>query len=349
MEPAIQTPPSPVRSSWIKGFFPGYFALVMATGIVSLAWHLQGFSGIAKILFWVNIPAYLVLWGITLLRLVRFRGELLKDLTSHARGATFLTIVAATGVLGKQFVLLTPLQWAGQGLWVVTLVLWVLLIYTFFTAVTLVEPKPKLETAINGSWLLVVVATESLCTLGIVVARQFAQPDLVLFISLAAYLLGAMFYIVLITLILYRWFFRGMEANMLTPPYWINMGALAITTLAGARLLSVAQDSSVLAPFRPFVTGFTLFFWSTATWWIPLLVIVGVWRHAFQQLPLRYDPQYWSLVFPLGMYSVATSVFADAAQLTFLRPIAFVFAIVAAVAWFLTSSGLILLGWRTGR
>src|SRR5690606_21038879 len=94
----------------------------------------------------------------------------------------------------------------------------------------------------NGSWLLVVVATESLCTLGTAVAPSFARPDLILFVSLAAYVLGAMFYIVLITLILYRWFFRNMEANSVTPPYWINMGALAITTLAGARLLTASTQ-----------------------------------------------------------------------------------------------------------
>jgi len=353
MEPQHNQAPSNAPSStalpWVKNFFPGYFALVMATGIVSLAWHLQGFNTAAKILFWINVAAYLFLWLITLLRWVRFRAELIKDLVSHARGATFLTIVAATCVLGKQFVLLSPLASVAAGLWIVALLLWVVLIYSFFTIITLIEPKPKLETAINGSWLLVVVATESLCTLGTIVAPQFQRSDLVLFIALAAYVLGAMFYIILITLILYRWFFRSMEANMLTPPYWINMGALAITTLAGARLISAAPNASILEPFIPFVLGFTMFFWSTATWWIPLLVVVGIWRHAFQRLPLSYDPQYWSLVFPLGMYSVATFVFADATQLTFLRPISFLFAVISAGAWLITSFGLLHQVSRTSR
>ena len=333
--------PAASGPEWIRNFFPGYFALVMATGIVSLAWHFQGFDRIAKALFWLNVPAYVILWAVTLVRCIRFRAEFGRDLTSHARGATFLTQVAATCVLGKQFVTLTSYVAIAKCLWLFALLLWFLLIYTFFTAMTVHEPKPKLESAINGSWLLVVVATESLCTLGTMVAPSFARADLVLFVSLMAYVLGAMFYIILITLILYRWFFRSMEPNMLTPPYWINMGALAITTLGGARLLTAAENHSILLPFKPFVAGFTIFFWSTATWWIPLLIIVGVWRHGFQKLPLKYDPQYWSLVFPVGMYSVATFVFAEAMQWSFLRPVPLIFAVAGLGAWLITTMGFV--------
>lgn len=52
--------------------------------------------------------------------------------------------------------------------------------------------------------------------------------------------------------------------------------------------------------------GFTILFWATATWWIPMLVILGVWRHVIQRFPLSYDPLYWGAVLPLGVYTVAT-------------------------------------------
>jgi hypothetical protein len=48
----------------------------------------------------------------------------------------------------------------------------------------------------------------------------------------------------------------------LTPPYWINMGALAITTLAGARLLIALGPLHFAVDLKPFIAGFTLFFWS---------------------------------------------------------------------------------------
>ncbi len=47
-------------------------------------------------------------------------------------------------------------------------------------------------------------------------------------------------------------------------------------------------------------------FWATATWWIPMLVILGAWRHGIKRFGFQYEPQYWGLVFPLGMYSVCT-------------------------------------------
>ncbi len=51
------------------------------------------------------------------------------------------------------------------------------------------------------------------------------------------FLLGCMLYLPLITLIFYRFTFVNVTTAALTPPYWINMGAVAITTLAGARLI----------------------------------------------------------------------------------------------------------------
>ena len=332
----MTSPPQEDKPSFVEDFFPGYFALVMATGIVSLAMHFEGFPGLPEVLLWLNVIFYVVLWGITVLRIAWFRSALIADLTHHARGVTFLTTVAGTGVLGVQFAILTPFMAVAAGLWVFAVLLWIILIYTFFAAVTIAEPKPSIEVAINGSWLLVTVATESLAVLGTLVAQTLGPVRPILFGALCAYLLGAMFYILFIALIVYRWIFLRMEPAKLTPPYWINMGALAITTLAGARLILSSKGWEVLHDFQPFISGFTLFFWATGTWWIPLLVIVGFWRHVVERVPITYDPQYWSLVFPLGMYTVATLMFANAAGMPFLLIIPRIAVYIAMLAWLIT-------------
>jgi len=333
--------PQEGKPSFVEDFFPGYFALVMATGIVSLAMHFEGFPGFPEVLLWLNVIFYVVLWVITIVRIALFRSALIADLTHHARGVTFLTAVAGTGVLGAEFAILTPFIAVAVGLWVFAVLLWTILIYTFFAAVTIAEPKPSIDVAINGSWLLVTVATESLSVLGTLIAQTLGPVPPILFLALCAYLLGAMFYILFIALIVYRWIFLRMEPAKLTPPYWINMGALAITTLAGARLILSSGSWEVLHELKPFTSGFTLFFWATGTWWIPLLVIVGFWRHVIERVPVTYDPQYWSLVFPLGMYTVATFVFANAAGMPFLLIIPRIFVYIAMFAWCITFGGML--------
>src|SRR5215211_6435053 len=58
-----------------------------------------------------------------------------------------------------------------------------------------------------------------------------------------------------------------------------------------------ADHSPLLAELLPFLKGMTLLFWATATWWIPVLVILGIWRHLIRRFPFRYDPLYWGAVF----------------------------------------------------
>jgi len=118
------------------------------------------------------------------------------------------------------------------------------------------------------------------------------------------------------------------------------MGAVAITTLAGDRLMLNSSLWPFLTNLLPFLQSFTLFFWTFATWLIPLLVFLGVWRHWVKRVPLRYVPEYWSLVFPVGMYTVSTLLLAKSTHLDFLGIIPQFFIYIALFAWLVTVSGL---------
>ena len=184
------------------------------------------------------------------------------------------------------------------------------------------------------------VSIESLAVLGTFVAAG-KYLKFILFSSVCAYSLGAMFYILFITLNLYRWMFVEIRPAALGPSEWIDMGALAITTLAGARLLMLDNRWSFLRELSPFIRGFTLFFWVTGTWWIPLLIILGIWRHRVAGVPIVYSAEYWTLVFPFGMYTVATDALSKATGLKILDIIPRITVYVALFAWVLTFIGML--------
>ena len=56
------------------------------------------------------------------------------------------------------------------------------------------------------------------------VKRWSAYREPLLFFTLSMFLLGCMLYLLLITLIFYRFTFVNVTTATLTPPYWINMG-----------------------------------------------------------------------------------------------------------------------------
>jgi len=322
---------------------PGSFALVMATGIVSIDVAQHGMPLLAQVLLAVNVAAFAWLLALSLLRVARFRSELVADFVNPARGAGFLTLTAATCILGSQCLTVVHAPVAARALAIAGAMFWITLIYLFLAATITRRIKPGFTRSINGGWLVTVVATQALAVLVFLLSEDaVADRTGLLFGGLCLYLLGASLYLLIITLVVYRLVFFPLRAREFTPPYWINMGALAITTLAGSLFVVHAPAAGSLAGLVPFAKGFTLFFWATATWWIPLLLMLEIWRHAWRRIPLRYEVDDWDIVFPLGMYTVGTYTLAQALGMDFLRIIPRVGVYVSLLAWAVVGMGMVL-------
>ena len=320
---------------------PAYFSLVMATGILSLAAHMLAVPVLPWALYVLNWLLFVVVAVLALARALWHTRRVVADLLDHLRAPGFFTFVAACGVLGSQTLVIGGSFGLAVLLGALGLLGWIVLTYAIFTVLTVKRNKPPLDRGINGGWLLAVVSTQSMAVLSTLISEHVPQPlRLELnFFALSMWLWGGMLYIWLMALIFYRYIFFEFSPADLSPPYWINMGAMAISTLAGSQLILNTPHAPFLASILPFVTGFTVFYWASGTWWIPMLLILAVWRHGVRHFPFHYDPLYWGAVFPLGMYAACTQRMSEAMQTAFLRVLPPLFLALGLLAWLVVFIG----------
>jgi tellurite resistance protein TehA-like permease len=157
----------------------------------------------------------------------------------------------------------------------------------------------------NGTWFIWVVASQSVAVAAATIEPVFdpVRRELAL-LAVTSWSVGVFLYAAAGILVSLRLMLYPFGPEELTPPYWVSMGALAITVLAGARIVEMA-DAPMVDVTRDLIAGLAVVFWAFATWLIPVLVAAGWWRHVTRKVPLRYEATLWSIIFPLGMYAVA--------------------------------------------
>ncbi len=311
---------------------PAYFALVMATGIVSNVFFVEGERTLSNALFVVNLLAYPWLWGLTGLRAVRSPTLLLADLVNPRRVFLFFTAVAATDVLGMS-IGLRGFPTIALVMALFALALWLVLIYLGFGVLMLRNTSGGADVA-EGGWLNAIVGTQSLVIIGGTMALPAARIGPQAFVLLPMlWAVGLILYGIFVALLSYRFFFAELKPDDATPPLWIVMGAGAISVNAGSILIAKDGVTPFLRSLQPFLGGVTLAVWAWATWWIPLLLLLGIWKHGINHRTMNYTPMLWSIVFPLGMYAAATLRLSEVAAVPTLASLSWVMAWVALAAW----------------
>ena len=200
--------------------------------------------------------------------------------------------------------------------------LWVLLIYFSFGVLIFLNTA-RGANIVHGGWLNAIVATQSLVVLGTMIAPTLAGFSHAT-VRADSRSMGrrARTLRIFIALFAHRIFFAEVEPDDVTPLLWVVMGAAAISANAGSTLILTDSSLPFLNAMRPFIDGVTLIVWAWATSWIPLLVLLGLWKHGIRRVPLTYTPMLWSLVFPLGMYALTTARLSLAADFAPLQLIA---------------------------
>lgn len=319
----------------------------MGTGIVSVGLNLLGARAASLVLLWITAIAYALLVALNVWRFARYRSNVVEDFQDPARAFGFFTLIAGTNVLGVR---MGAEGWylATTVLFLLAVLLWLVLGYVIpWTAVLSRSERPLVATA-NGTWFIWVVASQSVATAAATLEpvndswRRELAVVAVFAWSVGVFLYGAAGVFVAARMMLYP--FRPKD---LTPPYWVAMGACAITVLAGARIVEM-DNAPMVDVTRGLVAGASVMFWAFATWLIPALIAAGWWRHGINRLPLRYEATLWSIVFPLGMYAVAGIYLGQANSLPIVEGIGrFWLFVVAFPAWAVTFGAMLLNVYRT--
>ncbi len=318
-----------------KDLAPVSFAAVMATGIVSIAAQGLGFNLLAQILFIVNVLSFLWLSSLWVIRFCLWRPMITEDLDNPHKVPGFLTLVAGTNVLANQSLIVGELQNLFFYLGLLGLVLWSVFAYLVPYRAIVSGQKTEAIIPVTGAWLLLAVATQSVSVFlsNYSALRGGIEGAPYLLSSFIFFLLGGFFYFIILGLVVLRLLFYYVKSEDLMPPYWICLGAAAISTMAGANLLSNYNSSLEFFVSIQALRTLVLSFWVIATWWAPLLVALGFWKYFKKRDTFHYIPQLWSVVFPLGMYAASTRKFGGAIQWSWMESVAMIAFFLAVAAW----------------
>ncbi|WP_030221281.1 tellurite resistance/C4-dicarboxylate transporter family protein [Streptomyces sp. NRRL WC-3626] len=306
--------PYPFRAWWAQRS-PAAGAAVMATGIVSVALHLAGYETLSLIALVPACAAWLGLAAEFVLRLARERERWLAE--AQTPGA--LTAVAATTVLGTRVASLgeNALAWA---LLAVATVCWPTLL-----VLVVRRWRPRMP----GAVFLCCVATQGLAVLGATLARS-ESADWLAHVALTLFWLG----LVLYGLALFR--FDPRQVTVGPGDQWVAGGAVAISSLAGSKLL--AADGGALYLWND--DGSAVLRLTTGV----LLVLDLAWYAVLTAAEilrprLSYDTRRWATVFPLGMTAAAALSASTAVGVPWLEGLGRVLMWVAVAAWLAVAAG----------
>jgi tellurite resistance protein TehA-like permease len=296
----------------------------MATGILGAGAQAEGVALVPSVLAGVAAASWVALTVWTLRARARPTG-----LSDHLRRFGF---VAACGVLISEPMVTLPSA-PRDALSALAAAVWIALVAAAVPLLAASAPRGLFAGA-RGSWLLPVVATESLAVVSVLFGTAGASVGVALLWG------GVAAYLALACLLAGRVLIGHVTLAAMTPDWWIVPGGLAISTLAATRLDAALAGHGV----EPSLYGMLLALWVAATAMIPPILVVDALRTC--RLGPRYEPERWACVFPLGMYAVATHAVGLRVDDATLLDVARVFFCAAAAVWTATLVGAVSSGIR---
>ena len=295
----------------------GAFNVVMATAVVSIAARNAGVEALSIGLLWAAIAAFVSL-AVLDLWLVRHPLAMLRRAGQPGQGFHALGFVADGCVLGVRI--------AGSGAAARTIatvflavgsVLWLLIL-----AAVAVEHGRRGGARPRGEWLLTVVATEGLAILAARIAHLEHVPALHVGAT-AMWIAGGFAYVIVGYLLAHRAAEPGFGLADITPDWWIVMGAPAIWCAAAVAVTGAHPGTTG--------GGVAIVAWGLAS--LMLILIASADALRARRFGVRFTPERWTMVFPLGMYGVASWALGGSLHAGWLSELGRLWLAVAFGAW----------------
>ena len=322
---------------------PAWFGSVMGTGALGLAVSAQEeIAGarwpvvvglviilIASVLAVVLAPRYL--------RRLATRETLAHELADPAHGPMLATVPAGLLVLSVGWGRVAPqLLPAGPSLWIAGILLVIGAVMALVLGLTwsasMLQASHGLD-RVNGGWLIppVMNLLVPLALTPFILAHP-AQAMALLLIGFAFYGIGAILFVIVMTLLVARFATHEPLPAMMVPSLWIPLAPAGVLGLSLLRLQQAAVAAEV-----PGFSGVTAGLVISA-----MGLGFGLWWAGFAWLELRrirraggppLHPGWWGFVFPVAAMVLSTSALASAADLPVLGVIGALGTIGLAVLW----------------
>ena len=305
---------------------------MMATGVVSLSLRAASVEPLSLVFLGLAAAGYVELIVAEGLKLGRAR-ESLRGLDGVRGRLGLFAFATGSAVLASRFTVL-GLDWLGVVLLVIGGV--AALAFSYLVPVTLALRREGLRMLGQGggAWLLWAVSLEAV---GIAASElshsaHFA-PQAMAVLAAGLWGLGLLIYLPLLVLLGGNLLFSRAPVPPVGPSYWICMGAAAVSVVAGCQIVADPATTRLLPYLRAPVLAADTWLWALATALLPLLValVLTRWRRRHQLSPSPNEV--WVAVFPIGMYSLASSQLGAALHFPWLVDTGHIAVWLALAAW----------------
>lgn len=289
-------------SEIINNLTPGWFTVVMGTGILALDAHGLGIYWpildiLAEALHWMNTGIFMLLAPMWIFRWLILTKSSLHTLTDPVQADFYPTFSIAMLVLATQWLVFSPthktvilvLWWLGA---ILTFIFSFAVLFFMFLGNHLSMDHITPAKFIPAVGLVVIPLSGSLLLQEMSgVGRDFAF--LMNIIGLGS---GGMMYTGILSLTLHRAYLYKSVQGIMAPTAWIHLAPIGIIPVSMLNLLEqmpypVARELALVV---------MMFVWGFGVWWLIMAILLTIAEAMIRQLP--FSLTWWGFIFPLGAF-----------------------------------------------